>query len=87
VRAVADGKVVYAGWLRGYGNLMVLDHGDGYHTVVAHLGELERRVGEEVRQGEALGPLGDTGSLKGPYLYFELRHHGVAVDPQVWLVR
>lgn len=87
VRAVADGKVVFAGWLRGYGNLMVLDHGDGYHTVVAHLGELERKVGEEVRQGEPLGPLGDTGSLKGSYLYFELRHHGVAVDPQVWLTR
>jgi len=87
VRAVADGKVVFAGWLRGYGNLVVLDHGDGYHTVVAHLGELERKVGEEVRQGEALGPLGDTGSLKGPYLYFELRHRGVAVDPLLWLVR
>jgi len=85
VRAVADGKVVYAGWLRGYGNLIILDHGDGYHTVVAHLGELERKVGEEVHQGEALGPLGDTGSLKGTYVYFELRHHGVAVDPQVWL--
>ncbi|HEY8210046.1 MAG TPA: M23 family metallopeptidase [Myxococcaceae bacterium] len=86
VRAVADGKVAYAGWLRGYGNLIILDHGDGYHTVVAHLGELERRIGDEVHQGEALGPLGDTGSLKGPYVYFELRHHGVAVDPQVWLV-
>jgi septal ring factor EnvC (AmiA/AmiB activator) len=86
VRAVADGKVVYAGWLRGYGNLVILDHGDGYHTVVAHLGELERKMGEEVHQGEGLGPLGDTGSLKGAYVYFELRHHGVAVDPQVWLV-
>ncbi|HZN92282.1 MAG TPA: peptidoglycan DD-metalloendopeptidase family protein [Myxococcales bacterium] len=87
VRAVADGKVAFAGWLRGYGNLVILDHGDGYHTVHAHLGELERKVGEEVHQGEALGPLGDTGSLKGAYLYFELRHHGVAVDPQIWLLR
>ncbi|HVE81335.1 MAG TPA: peptidoglycan DD-metalloendopeptidase family protein [Myxococcales bacterium] len=87
VRAVADGRVVFSGWLRGYGNLIILDHGDGYHTVVAHLGELERKVGEEVHQGEAVGPLGDTGSLKGAYVYFELRHHGVAVDPQVWLTR
>jgi murein hydrolase activator len=82
---VADGKVVFSGWLRGYGNLIIVDHGDGYHTVVAHLGELERKVGEEVHGGDALGPLGDTGSLKGPYVYFELRHRGVAVDPQVWL--
>lgn len=86
VRAVADGKVVFAGWLRGYGNLVILDHGDGFHTVVAHLGELERKMGEEVKAGDGLGPLGDTGSLKGPYCYFELRHHGVAVDPQFWLV-
>lgn len=85
VRAVADGKVVFAGWLKGYGNLVIVDHGDGYHTVVAHLGELERKVGEEVHGGDALGPLGDTGSLKGSYVYFELRHRGVAVDPQVWL--
>lgn len=87
VRAVADGKVAFAGWLRGYGNLIVLDHGDGYHTVVAHLGELEHKAGEEVHQGEALGPLGDTGSLKGAYVYFELRHRGVAVDPMIWLLR
>ena len=85
VRAVADGKVVFAGWLKGYGNLVIVDHGDGYHTVVAHLGELERKTGEEVHGGDPLGPLGDTGSLKGSYAYFELRHRGVAVDPQVWL--
>jgi septal ring factor EnvC (AmiA/AmiB activator) len=87
VRAVADGKVVYSGWLRGYGNVIILDHGDGYHTVSAHLDELERRQGDEVKHGDPPGPLGDSGSLKGPDLYFELRHRGAAVDPQLWLRR
>lgn len=87
VTAVADGKVAFAGWLRGYGNMAVIDHGDGYHTVAAHLAELQVRSGEQVLGGQALGPLGDTGSLKGAYLYFEIRHQGMAVDPQVWLGR
>jgi septal ring factor EnvC (AmiA/AmiB activator) len=87
VTAVADGKVAYAGWLRGYGNVAIVDHGDGYHTVLAHLAELKVRAGELVLAGQPVGPVGDTGSLKGAYLYFEVRHHGMAVDPQVWLGR
>lgn len=84
VRAVADGRVVYAGWMRGYGNLLVLDHGSGYHTLVAHLSALDRTVGQQVSAGETVGRVGDTGSLKGPYLYFELRRRGEALDPAHW---
>jgi len=84
VRAVAAGKVAYAGWMRGYGNLLVLDHGGGYHTLVAHLAELLPGVGEQVGEGALLGRVGDTGSLKGPYLYFELRRKGEALDPVPW---
>jgi septal ring factor EnvC (AmiA/AmiB activator) len=87
VTAVAPGKVVYAGWLRGYGNLLVLDHGGGYHSLVAHLAELGKAVGDGVQRGELLGTVGDTGSLKGAYLYFELRKRGQAVDPAPWLAK
>ncbi len=85
VQAVAEGKVAFSRWLRGYGNLMVLDHGDGYHTVLAHLAGLEREIGEVVQAGEVVGQVGDSGSLKGAYLYFEIRQKGVPTDPSVWL--
>jgi septal ring factor EnvC (AmiA/AmiB activator) len=85
VRAVAAGRVAHAGWFKGYGNLVIVDHGDGYHTLVAHLGSMSTAMGEEVEAGTLLGTVGDTGSLKGPYLYFEIREHGRPVDPRAWL--
>ncbi|HET7752348.1 MAG TPA: M23 family metallopeptidase [Anaeromyxobacteraceae bacterium] len=87
VRAVADGRVVHAGWFRGYGNIVIVDHGDGYHTLVAHLGSMRTAVGEEVEAGTVLGTVGDTGSLKGPFLYFEIRERQRPVDPTPWLTR
>jgi murein hydrolase activator len=87
VQAVADGKVVFADWLRGYGQLVIVDHGDGYHTLAAHLGALLVKVGDEVSTGEPLGAVGDTGSLTGTVLYFELRQRGVPIDPLPWLRR
>jgi septal ring factor EnvC (AmiA/AmiB activator) len=85
VRAVAPGRVVHAGWFKGYGNLVIVDHGGGYHTLVAHLGSMRTAMGEEVEAGAVLGTVGDSGSLKGPYLYFELRERGRPVDPRPWL--
>jgi septal ring factor EnvC (AmiA/AmiB activator) len=85
VRAVAPGRVVHAGWFRGYGNLVIVDHGAGYHTLVAHLGGMSTAMGEEVAAGEVIGTVGDSGSLKGPYLYFEVRERGRPVDPRPWL--
>jgi septal ring factor EnvC (AmiA/AmiB activator) len=85
VRAVAPGRVVYSGWLRGYGNLLILDHGDGYHTLMAHLATMMAEAGAEVGGGAEVGTVGDTGSLKGAYLYFEIRKGGRAVDPKPWL--
>jgi murein DD-endopeptidase MepM/ murein hydrolase activator NlpD len=87
VIAVADGRVVHAGWFGGYGNLVIVDHGEGYHSLYAHLAATARGVGDEVRQGAIIGLVGDTGSLKGPYLYFEIRENGKPVDPRDWLVR
>ena len=85
VRAVASGRVRYAGWFRGYGRLVVLDHGDDYFTVSGHLSELEVEVGDAVSGGAPVGRVGDTGSLVGPRLYFEIRRGGQPLDPAVWL--
>jgi septal ring factor EnvC (AmiA/AmiB activator) len=85
VRAVAPGRVVHAGWFRGYGNLVIVDHGDGFHTLVAHLASLSAAVGEDVGAGSLLGTVGDTGSLRGDLVYFEVRERQRPVDPSLWL--
>jgi septal ring factor EnvC (AmiA/AmiB activator) len=84
VNAVYDGKVVYAGWFVGYGKIAIVDHGGGYFTLYAHLKDLAKSVGAAVVAGEPIGHVGDSGSLKGPYLYFELRHKGISQDPWPW---
>ena len=85
VKAVAAGKVAHAGWFGAYGNLLILDHGGGMHTLYAHLSALARSVGDEVAEGDLVGLVGDTASLKGPYLYFEIRQDGRPVDPKEWV--
>lgn len=85
VQAIAAGEVVFADWLRGYGQVVIVDHKQGFHAVVAHLSQVEVRAGDKVAAGAVLGAVGDTGSLRGSVLYFELRHRGTPVDPKVWL--
>lgn len=85
VGTVASGNVVFAGWLKGYGNLVIIDHGGNYHSLYAHLANSQVEVGNAVEEGESIGQVGDTGSLKGAYLYFEIRKAGQAVDPLPWL--
>lgn len=85
VRAIAAGTVAHAGWFGAYGNLLILDHGDGFHTLYAHLSGVAKAVGDVVEAGELVGLVGDTGSLKGPYLYFELRKGGTPQNPKDWL--
>jgi septal ring factor EnvC (AmiA/AmiB activator) len=85
VEAVAPGSVRFAGWFRGYGRLVILDHGDDYFTVSGHLDELDVAVGDTVRARERIGTVGETGSLAGPRLYFEVRRGGEALDPGGWL--
>jgi septal ring factor EnvC (AmiA/AmiB activator) len=86
VLSVAPGRVVHAGWFKGYGNLVIVDHGEGFHTLVAHLASMTAAAGEDVGAGAMLGTVGDTGSLKGAYLYFEIREHGKPLDPRAWLL-
>ena len=85
VRAVADGAVRYAGWFRGYGKIVILDHGEGYFTVSGHLAETAVALGQQVAAGDPLGTVGETGSLAGPRLYFEIRRGGEPLDPAEWL--
>jgi septal ring factor EnvC (AmiA/AmiB activator) len=86
VRTVAGGVVRFAGWFRGYGRIVIVDHGDGFHTISGHLDEIYVKVGVAVEEGEALGTVGETGSLGGPSLYFELRQGGQPIDPEPWLL-
>jgi septal ring factor EnvC (AmiA/AmiB activator) len=85
VRAVGLGVVRFAGWFRGYGRIVIVDHGDAFHTVSGHLDEIAVEVDQRVVEGEMLGTVGETGSLLGPSLYFELRREGQPVDPEDWL--
>jgi septal ring factor EnvC (AmiA/AmiB activator) len=85
IMAVYPGHVLYTGWFRGYGNLIIMDHGGEYYTLYAHAADIRVAEGDEVKQGQAIGTVGDTGSLQGPRLYFEVRHEGKPQDPAQWL--
>jgi septal ring factor EnvC (AmiA/AmiB activator) len=87
VRAVRDGQVAYADWYKGYGKLMILDHGNGFYTLYGNLSRLDLNKGDQVVRGQALGLAGETGSLKGSKLYFEIRRNGEAQDPIQWLAK
>jgi murein DD-endopeptidase MepM/ murein hydrolase activator NlpD len=85
VGAAASGTVIYAGWLGGYGNLVVLDHGSGLATAYAHASAILVQVGRGVSQGETISLVGSTGHATGPHLHFEVRVNGLAVDPLGYL--
>jgi septal ring factor EnvC (AmiA/AmiB activator) len=85
IQAVYPGKILYADWFKGYGNMIIIDHGDGYYTVYAHIEEVFKTTGDFVKAGEVIATVGDTGSMTGPKLYFEVRHHGKPLDPMQWL--
>ena len=84
VRAIFSGKVLYAGSLEGYGNLLILGHGEEYHSLYGHLDEILAKVGNTIRKDQIIGRSGDTGSLMGETLYFEMRHKGKPVEPVSW---
>lgn len=85
IRAVRKGKVIFSNWFKGYGNMIIIDHGDRYHTLYAHAEEVFKSKGDYVETGEVIATVGDTGSMKGAGLHFEIRHNGKAVDPVKWL--
>ena len=79
------GQVRRAEWIRGFGVVVILDHGDRYFSVYAHLDHFQVVVGEMVTTGQVIGAAGETGSMSGPYLHFEIRHQGQPVDPLDWV--
>ena len=85
VRAIAHGRVAFADWLRGYGLIAIVDHGDGYMSLYAQNDALLAEAGAWVGAGEVLATVGSSGGQGRPALYFELRHEGRPVDPAAWL--
>jgi septal ring factor EnvC (AmiA/AmiB activator) len=85
IRAVYGGRIIFANWFKGYGNMIIIDHGENYYTLYAHADELFTAKGNRVEKGEVIATVGDTGSISGPLLHFEVRHHGKSVDPLKWV--
>jgi septal ring factor EnvC (AmiA/AmiB activator) len=84
VRAIAPGRIAYADWLRGFGLLTIIDHGEGFLSLYAFNESLVRDVGDWVATGEDIAVVGASGGRETPGLYFELRHNGKPVDPRPW---
>lgn len=87
VRAVAAGRVVYAEWMRGFGNLLIVDHGEEYLTIYGNNEAVLRRAGDAVRPGDAVATVGRSGGNEDAGLYFELRHQGRPIDPLGWVAK
>jgi septal ring factor EnvC (AmiA/AmiB activator) len=85
VKAVANGKVVFADWMNGYGLILIIDHGNGYMSLYAHNEALLRDAGDDVKRGDAVASVGSSGGAGPPALYFELRRNGDPVNPNSWL--
>jgi septal ring factor EnvC (AmiA/AmiB activator) len=85
VKAIAPGRVVFADWLRGFGNLLIIDHGDGYMSLYGNNESLFKQVGDPARGGETVAAVGNSGGNMDSGLYFEIRHQGVAFDPLGWV--
>ena len=85
IHAAAAGKVIYAAWLGGYGNLIVVDHGNGLATAYAHQSRFASGSGQHVSQGQVIGYVGSTGYSTGPHLHFEVRVNGKPVNPVNYL--
>ena len=87
VRSVHAGKVVFADHFQGYGNLLIVDHGQTYYSLYGHLAEFLVGKGDFVKTGQPIGVAGDTGSMVGVAVYFEIRYKTKPVDPLQWLSR
>ena len=85
VHATAGGTVVRAGYNSGYGNLVVIDHGNGYHTLYGHNAKVFVKVGQKIAKGEKIATVGNTGRSTGPHLHYEVHHKGSPVNPRKFL--
>ena len=87
VKSIAAGRVVFADWLRGFGNLLIIDHGNGYMSLYGNNESLLKQVGDILHGGDIIASVGNSGGNDESGLYFELRHEGIPVDPAKWLSR
>lgn len=85
IKAIYEGTVIFADYFKGFGNMIIVDHGGGYFSLYAHASRLSKKVGAEVAKHDTLGAVGDVDSSKGSMLYFEIRHQGKPVDPAGWV--
>jgi septal ring factor EnvC (AmiA/AmiB activator) len=84
VRAISQGRIVYADWMPHFGLIVIVDHGEGYMSIYAHNQNVTRQVGDWVKAGDTIAALGDSGGQDEPALYFELRHSNDTLDPRRW---
>lgn len=87
IKAVHNGRVLFANWMRGYGLLLILDHGDGYMSLYGHTQSLNKQVGDWVAAGEMIANVGDSGGQSQSGLYFAIRYKRQAINPKGWLTR
>jgi septal ring factor EnvC (AmiA/AmiB activator) len=87
VKAVEKGEVIFADWLRGFGNLLVVDHGGQYMTIYGNNQSLLKRPGDKLRAGDIIATVGNSGGNEQSGLYFEMRYQGRAIDPSLWMNR
>ena len=85
IRVTADGLVTYAGWQTGYGRVIVVEHGFGYSTRYGHCARIDVKVGDEIKRGQIIGYVGSTGRSTGSHVHYEVRVHGMPVDPEKYL--
>lgn len=85
VKAISEGRVVFADWLRGFGNLIIIDHGSGYMSLYGNNATLHKQVGNSIRGGDTIAVVGNSGGNADSGLYFELRHKGKPFDPLTWI--
>ena len=84
-KAVAGGRIVYSDWFKGYGLLLIINHGKGYHSLYGNLSEIFHKTGDIIKKGTAVGKVGKSRILNVPTLYFEIRYKGKPIDPAKWL--
>ena len=87
IKAVADGEIIHSGSMGGYGNLIIIDHGNGITTYYGHCNKLYKKVGTKISAGDVIAEVGSTGNSTGPHLHFEIRQNGKYVNPQKYLYK
>jgi len=85
VRSIYAGKVIFADWFKGFGQLIIINHGNGYHTLYGNLSEIFSKVGDIIRENQVIGKVGTSVVINAPGIYFEIRYRGKPLDPTQWL--